>query len=251
MFNLFLKLFFPERCLLCDDLLPFQKEERFLCRRCIEHAPLLEKNFTCNLCGTPSEEEFCSSCLTHRHFFDKAVSCFAYKDQVRSRILQFKFGDRRDLYRGFAYELARRIRPFSISEPFDLVTCVPTTMATKKERGFNQTELLAASISRSLNIPFNKTLFIKKKETPKQSTLSYSERWQNVSRAFALSGAISLSGKRVLIIDDVLTTGATADSLARLLKSAGAQYVFIGTIATTIEPLADSITLKDEEAVTY
>ena len=251
MFNRLLALLFPERCLLCDDILPFRKEETFLCENCMKSTTILEHGSTCSLCGTPSEEKLCSSCLTHRHFFDKAISCFAYKDQVRSRILQFKFGGRRDLYRGFAFRLARRIRPFALSEPFDIITCVPMTKAAKKERGYNQTALLATAISHRLNIPFAKTLFIKKKETPKQSTLSYSERWQNVSRAFALSREIALNSKRVLVIDDVLTTGATADALARLLKSAGAKYVFIGTIATTIEPLADTITLKDEEAVTY
>ena len=251
MLNHILRLIFPERCLLCDELLPFGKEEVFLCKDCLKSETLLEHCTTCSLCGAPSKDELCASCLTHRHFFDKAVSCFAYKEQARSRILQFKFGNRRDLYRGFAHQLSERIRPFSQKEPFDIVTYVPMTKAAKRERGYNQTELLADSISQALEISFSGSLLIKKKETPKQSTLSYSERWQNVSRAFILAKGISLRGKRVLLIDDVLTTGATADALSRLLKSAGANYVFVATIATTVEPLTDTITVKDEEAVTY
>ena len=251
MLDLLLRLIFPERCLLCDELLPFRKEENFLCEKCAKSEVLLERHSTCRLCGSPSEEELCASCLTHRHFFDKAVSCFAYKEQVRSRILQFKFGNRRDLYRGFAHQLSGRIHNFSQTEPFDIITCVPMTKAARKERGYNQTELLANSISQTLGISFSDCLLIKKKETPKQSTLSYSERWQNVSRAFALAKGISLQGMRVLLIDDVLTTGATADALSRLLKSAGANYVFVATIATTVEPLTDTITSRDEEAVTY
>ncbi len=251
MLNLILRLFFPDRCLICDEILPFKRKESFLCDRCLSETEHLETIPTCSLCGMPSSEILCNSCLTHRHIFNKAISCFPYQGALRESVLRFKFRNRRDLSRGYSKILSARVVPLHIRTPFGAVVYAPMTDAAERERGYHQTKLLAEGVSRSLGIPLCENLLLKKKETPKQSTLSYRERWQNVSGAFALVPGQRLTEKRVVLIDDVLTTGATADALSRLLKSAGAEYVLVATIAKTVEPLAGSITEQDELAVTF
>ncbi len=127
------------------------------------------------------------------------------------------------------------------------------TKQSLNERGYHQTALLATYVADGLGIPFLAEAFRKTKETAKQSTLlGYVARFKNVEKAFALSvPAKTFKGKNVLLIDDVLTTGATADALSKLLVSAGASRIIVATVAGTQKEQASPVTEEDELMVTY
>ncbi len=148
--------------------------------------------------------------------------------------------------------MSRRLLPLHQKEPFDCVLCVPMTKAGLRERGYHQTALLAERIAKTLTVPFFKKALIKVKETPKQSTLGYADRLQNVAHAFQLSASKeNFANKNILLVDDVLTTGATADAISKLLQKAGAKRVTVAVIASTTLRPDGMVAKEDEMLVTY
>lgn len=143
-------------------------------------------------------------------------------------IKRFKFKDRPRLASPLAGFLARLLREHSLQA--DLLTFVPLSSRRKRERGYNQAQLLAKSLSLQTGIPWAE-LLLKVKDTPAQSKLPRQKRLANVKGAFVLKGGIDIKGKRVALVDDVLTTGATAGECARLLKMGGAEEIYILTLA--------------------
>ncbi len=190
---------------------------------------------TCLKCGRPIEgdQTLCETCQTHRHSFEQAHACLLYTGQAREAVLRFKFKGRRDYCRTFAAMIYQRLRMYYQNDDFDLLVCVPLSAKSMRKREYNQSDLLAKELSRRMRISYCKNAFIKVRETQKQSTLHYVERWDNVHGAYKLkTSPKQFCGKRILLLDDVLTTGATADELSRLLKRAGAHTVVVATIAS-------------------
>ncbi len=255
MFHKILDLVFPERCIACGSIMKPAKSRVAICPHCLETLTFLDEVPTCRICGCQLDgpEPFCLTCQTHQHYFTRAVSCFPYKGGVRHAVLQYKFGGRRDYCRTFSHLLTYRVLPFHKEFPFDCVVCAPMTKAALAERGYHQTALMASRVADALQIPFLADALVKTKETKKQSTLSgYSERFKNVEKAFALSLPKSMfAGKNILLIDDVLTTGATADALAKIQDAAGAKRIFVATLAGTQKELYEPVTEEDELMVTY
>ncbi|MBE7036354.1 MAG: ComF family protein [Ruminococcaceae bacterium] len=253
-FTHLLSLFFPDRCLFCDEVIKHRGDGLCICDDCRKKQTFLEQVHTCAFCGCPlsSDDRLCNTCQTHTHFFDRAVSCMTYENEIRTAILKFKFYHRIDLYRPMAAFMYRRVLPLHKESPFDLVVCAPQTKTSHVERGYNQAHLLAKQLAKDLMLPYIKEAFLKIKETPKQSTLSYRERMKNVEHAFKLNTPIpSLRGKRIILVDDVLTTGATADSLSKHLKRAGAKYVLILTMTTTEKDRLKKLTAEDIAEITF
>ena len=249
-----LNLFFPERCVICDSIMKAPHHGVAICSHCIKTLIFLDTTTTCRICGCQIDpsQPLCTTCQSHQHYFDRVFSCFPYKDEVREAILRYKFHKRRDYCRGFGALLTKRVAPIHKACPIDAIVNVPLTKAGFLERGYNQTELLAERISRDLSIPFWENAFLKIRETKKQSLLSYRERFENIKGAFSLlMPKSSFKGKHILLVDDVLTTGATADALSKLLREAGADRITVVTIATTGKEDIAPVTKKDELLVTY
>lgn len=252
--NRLLTLIFPDRCVFCDKVLGYVKNQLCICPDCAGQLVFLDEEHTCPLCGCriSAEEKICSTCQTHPHFFDKAVSCLNYEALPRSAVLRFKFGGRQDYYRTFSALLLHRLRPFLKNGAFDAVVCPPLSERDLHIRGYNQSALLAQKVSAELKLPFMETAFRKIRETPKQSSLHYGERILNVENAFRLSVPWRMiRGKRFLLIDDVITTGATANSLAKILKRAGAAYVLAVTVAAAEPRRRERITAEDIKKITF
>jgi len=247
--------FYPDHCVLCDTVMHYREDDLYICPVCQETLRLSADDATCAICGRhiTEGEMLCEICQTHPHAFDKALTCLTYEGHVRESILRYKFHNRPDYARAFSAMMLRRFLPFAEAFACDMVVCAPLHKRALRKRGYNQSELLARPIAKQLSLPFIKDAFIKIKETPKQSTLQYSERQRNVADCFALSLHKSLlRGKTVLLIDDVLTTGATADALASLLKKAGAKTVIVLVIAGTEPDRPDKkMTPKDWENLVY
>ena len=205
-----LRALFPPKCILCKALL--SEEETDLCHTCREHAPFFSKekiNFS---------------------FIARWTAVWYYKDTVRMGLLQYKFSGRRSSAAGFARQLAMKLLEKNMAEP-DLLVWVPISRLRKFSRGYDQVELIAKALSRELGIPAAPVLK-KIRHTPPQSSLkSAAERRANVLGAYRVIAPDAVSGKRLLLLDDVITTGATASECARMLTMAGAAAIDCAAVA--------------------
>lgn len=207
-----LRLLFPPKCVLCKRLLA--KEETDFCHECREKAPQFEKS------------------AFKLSFVAGWTSVWYYKDMVRESILRYKFGRRRNYAQAYGRVLAMKLQKED-KDDFDVIAFVPVAFLRKMKRGYDQVAILADALERELNIPKVKALR-KIRNTPPQSNIKdVARRRANVLGAYRCVDADAVRGKRVLLLDDVLTTGATASECARVLLTAGAKEVFLATLAVS------------------
>ena len=208
-----------------------------MCAACLRRLEPLDAEFFCVTCRTPFQNRFpldehgqCALCRAGLRGFDAAYSFGAYEGALRELIHIYKYGKVRTLARPLGNLLARAL---ARDERYDLVTPVPLHWRRRWQRGFNQAELLAREIARHSGIVFQRTLR-RVRSTAVQAGLSNTARRRNVTSAFACRRALrhgALDGRRILLIDDVMTTGSTAAACARVLKDAGAARVALLTVA--------------------
>lgn len=207
-----LSLLFPPRCVLCGEFLT--KEETDFCHHCRQNAPKCEKT---NL---------------KLSFLAGWTSVWYYKDVVRGSLLRYKFSGRRSYAQTYGRALAMKLQKEGLDD-FDILTFVPIAPLRRLRRGYDQVALLADAVGSELGITAVRTLR-KIRNTPPQSGIrDVSQRRANVLGAYKPYHPEILSGKRVLLLDDVITTGATASECARVLLIAGAKEVFCASVAVT------------------
>ena len=212
-------------CLLCGGL----SRDGLCCAACDAELPRLSVAH-CPTCALPTlAGEVCGRCLQHPPAFDHAVAAFSYSFPIDQLIKALKFHERLILVEFLADELASHIT----SKP-DCVIAVPLHPARLRERGFNQSQLLAARISNRLDIPFLTDACQRVRDTPPQSSLPWKERDKNIRAAFSMRADVDVRGKHVAIVDDVMTTGASLGELANTLKQAGASEVSAWVVARTL-----------------
>ncbi len=211
-----LDILFPPKCVFCGKLLDGEPDICGKCRGSLEEFPELSPN-------TQPDGK------SRLQFLDSFTAVWYYKGKVRDGILGLKFHYRVD----YAEPLGRSIAMKVLREQgtgFDVVTWAPVSALRKLRRGYDQSQLLARTVGKELDIPV-KRLLKKQRHTPAQSRLTTEARKANVLGAYRLAGKQSAAGKRVLLIDDVFTTGATAEECARVLLTAGAKSVSCAAVA--------------------
>ncbi|HEV2199811.1 MAG TPA: ComF family protein [Bryobacteraceae bacterium] len=247
---------FPDDCRVCGE--PLRQISRVpVCSRCLREPQPLEAAFFCVSCRTPflnrhplDDEGRCPLCRLGLAGFDAVYSYGSYEGTLRTLIHLFKYGKTHTLARPLGEMLARAVPR---EERFDAVVPLPLHWRRRWERGFNQSELLAKEIARRWNAPVVKAVR-RVKATAPQAGLTNAKRRANMSGAFSARPSrfrgilgrrfffaksfsfgkdMPLKGARVLLIDDVLTTGATAAACARALKRAGASHVTLAAVART------------------
>ena len=193
----------------------------------------------CACCGLPfpvemEGENFCAACLARRPAFDTARAILAYDDKSRGAILALKHADRLDLVPGFARWLARTGRA-SLGD-CDLIVPVPLHRWRLWQRRYNQSAELARRLAADSAVTADPFVLVKSRPTPSQGTMASAKaRRRNVQRAFQVPDPARVAGKRILLLDDVLTTGATAEACARALKRAGATRVHVLALARVVK----------------
>lgn len=224
---IFLDLIFPPKttCLICKNAI----KTGYICEKCKNTLKFIQGN-TCSICGKPiNYEGICHDCLHYGHVFRQNVSTFEYDDAMKGLIARFKYFKERHLAAFFAEYMAISLE--DMKWPIDVIVPVPLHKSKLDERGYNQAELLARELSYRFDIFMTKALR-RIRNTPTQTALHREERINNVKGAFKIMYKETVMGKNVLLIDDILTTGATLDECARVLKDSGANEVYAGTIAT-------------------
>lgn len=231
--------FFPSPCRICSA--PLAHARRLpVCESCLRAGePIAVEDF-CARCGraAPGGLQPCAECRLQPPDYDSARSLAHYQAVPRGLVHLLKYGKVLAVADFIADQLERLPLP-----PADLVVPVPLGRRRRRQRGFNQSERIARPLARRRSLPCRPDSLLRRKDTPPQAGLSAEQRAANLRGAFR-AHARRVAGQRVLLVDDVLTTGATACACARALKSAGAREVHLVTFAR-----ADLRRLSGEVAV--
>lgn len=199
-----------------------------LCPRC-EKGVVLNNGNVCPVCGRKNAiPEICTECKAEAPLFEKAVSAFVYEGCGTALIAKFKNGGAY-LKDYFAMLIAEKLPSLP---PIDSIVYVPMTKKARAKREYNQAELLAESISEKTGIPVIKDAVIKTKDTSEQKKLSQTQRAENLKHCFKAEKKDEIKGKSLLLVDDVLTTGATANAICKRLYKAGASHVYFASVAS-------------------
>ena len=227
------KLLFPGTCPICNEV-----QEQLLTDDGVAHiCPDCEKKLTrvttpyCLRCGKPLEadrvrREYCADCIRREHAYVQGRAVFVYRGAIIGSMHRLKYANRRDyaaIYAREAYETygswIRRIAP-------DAILPVPLHPKRRRERGYNQAELIAKALGRLTGIPVESELLLRVVHTQPQKQLNAQERKNNLKNAFQMSKKI-VQLEKVLLIDDIYTTGSTVDAAAEALMGAGVKYVYV------------------------
>ena len=202
--NALMELLFPRKCLLCRKLL---------------------KNAEADLCGSCRKDmEAYPAGKRNVQFLDSFAAVWYYEGSVRASLLRFKFYGARSYAAGYARFLARTVRE-TLPGGFDVLTWIPVSRRRKLRRGYDQVELMARALGRELDMP-SVSAMKKIRHNPTQSGIADdAQRRANVLGAYRVTAPDKIAGKRVLLLDDILTSGATMAEAARVLKTAGAAEV--------------------------
>jgi ComF family protein len=226
-------------CLLCDEMADGATP---ICMACETDLPWLGDH--CQTCALPLPAAglTCGQCLEQPPAFEQVVAPWTYSFPIDSLITRFKHGAKWPFGHLLAELLAQSLQNrFDDDLPRPSIL-VPVPLATKRlrQRGFNQAAMLARWLSNRLDLPCDERLLLRTQDTSAQQALNASERRKNLRNAFALAPDTSVKGRHLALVDDVLTTGATAQALATLLMNAGAVRVDVYCLARTPKPGDDT-----------
>ena len=232
MFEKILDLLFPRRCILCDEILRYG--ESGIHKKCMPMLFPVEEP-VCMHCGRPvmSERvEYCFDCSRHKGAtFVQGKSLYVYRGQIKITMYRFKYSNRREYGDYLAKELAERYGDWMMKKGIEAIVPVPMYRRKEKLRGYNQAAVLATKlrrelIRRQLGIPaLEQNLVLRVRNTRPQKELNDIERKNNLKNAFQTREKV-VKYKKILLIDDIYTTGSTADAVAEALYRAGVQQVF-------------------------
>lgn len=212
MFRRLLTLLFPPRCVLCREFLT--KDEMDFCHKCRCDAPGLKK----------SNLKF--------SFVAGWTAVWYYKDMVRGSILRYKFSGRRSYAQAYGRVLAMKLQKEGLDD-FDILTFVPIAPLRYIRRGYDQVELMTKAVGKELNVKPVRTLRKFRNVPPQSGIENASHRRANVLGAYKPVHPENIRGRRILLLDDVITTGATVSECARVLLIAGAKEVRCAALAAT------------------
>lgn len=234
--------FFPSDCRLCST--PLTNISRLpVCPSCLQAMLPLEGS-TCEICGerlgpnsVEQNNQFCPACRESRPHFVKALAYGAYDGELRELIHLLKYERVEPAAGALGRMLAEAIHKLGPIADSVLVVPVPLYRAKRRERGFNQAELIARAALKGHAFPYELGADVLERSRPtvSQIGLTRAQRIENIRGAFRIPHLNRVAGRTVLVVDDVLTTGTTASECARVLRKAGAEKVLVATVARTLK----------------
>ena len=219
----------PKRCLQCSAAL--RSEECLVCETCYPKLPF--QHHYCSRCGQnfAANTDYCGNCISALPSFDSCFCPFRYESGIKELICDLKYRERPELAKTAATLLKKELIENDFEQP-DALIAVPMHISRLRERGYNHSALIAQHLSNMLNIRMLNGVLSKSKQTAPQAQQSLKQRKKNLKGSFELS-KITLP-KSVAIVDDVVTTGSTAEEIAKILKKNGVDYVQVWGVAHTL-----------------
>ena len=237
MFRALLDIVFPPLCHACKEFIP-DAGDLHLCTTCRGEVHSVSSPL-CTVCGVPFAtpggiDHPCGACLVTHPRFAAARAPVLFDGVARDLIHRFKYDKKVHLARPLALLTKEALTSFVASLSADLLIPVPLHRRRLRERGFNQAVLLCRPLAKAWNIPLVVDNLQRIRWTEPQVTLSASEREANVRGAFALADPAAVRGRKVILLDDVYTTGSTVAECSRVLRQAGAEVVYVITVARAV-----------------
>ncbi|MGA7826601.1 MAG: ComF family protein [Geobacteraceae bacterium] len=236
-FKAFLDILFPPRCHACRCFLA-EPVDIHLCHACREKIRVVASPL-CTICGAPFATENgidhpCGHCLTTRRPFAGARTAALFEGPLQELIHRFKYGRKIQLSRPLGLLTASALWDYQAGLSLDYVVPVPLHRRRLRERGFNQSQLIGRILAKNWKIPLSVNNLRRIRWTTPQTCLSAAERERNIKGAFDVAMTDSFKGKRLLLVDDVYTTGNTVSECAKTLRQSGAKEVHVVTVARSV-----------------
>ena len=194
----------------------------------------LDKNSLCNKCKIRIQKNAICKIEDYREttsFFDEHLYLFQYDGEIRNAILNFKFNEQAYIYKTFLEILKNNEKICTQIKKYDIIMPIPISKKRFKQRGYNQSALIARNLAKTLNIDYKENVLVKIKNNKPQSELGQHERSANVKDVYKLKETKKVYKKNILLVDDIYTTGSTANECAKVLKENNANIVGIFTLA--------------------
>lgn len=218
---------FPRRCICCDKVLDSESSEYGFCRTC-EPKIVRASEPVCKKCGkvlTDDTDEYCRDCGVTRHFFNEGRGVYVYTNSLKAGMYRFKYGNRRCYSKFFAKDAVDIWGEWLLKKRVDAIIPVPMYRDKQKLRGYNQADVFAKALSKITGIEVESNLITRMRDTAPMKGLEGAERKANLKSAFKIVKS-DVRLRRVLIVDDIYTTGTTIDYVAFLLKKAGVDEIY-------------------------
>ena len=212
----FLDLIYPQRCAFCQKII--LPQDKGICRQCSYTLPFI-----------PADNQLVAPDL----HISICLSVFYYKDAVRQSLIRYKFQGKNAYYKCYANLIAEGLKDHALD--FDIVSWVPLSKRRYRKRGYDQAKLIANEVALLMNVPCIQTLIKYRNNPPQSGTLDENQRRNNVKDVYRLKVNAPIYGVRVLLIDDIITTGATLSECASILLDGGAKEIFGATVARTLK----------------
>lgn len=201
---------------------------------------------SCGICGKLNQNFLCSKCekqlqkqakfevekkSNDQNYFQEHLYIFPYQGMIRQILIDYKFNDKSYLYQSIVNFLLKNKNFFSILKSYDTIIPVPISPKRKKQRGYNQSELITREIAKRTELDWQKNCLFKTKNIVEQSKLTKEQRQENIQGAYQIGNLELLANKQILLIDDIYTTGSTVKECCKMLQQANPKKIGVLTIA--------------------
>lgn len=233
--NILLDMLYPRRCPVCDEIV-YPKSDK-ICTTC-KNKLIYIKEPRCKKCSKPimnEEQEFCFDCNRKHFSYIKGISLFEYNQVMKHSMSEFKFRSKKEYADFYVEEMLNHYTEWISNLNLDAILPVPIHKDKRRARGYNQAEILAFGLSKALHIPVLTDILIREKNTTPQKQLNDRERVTNLQHAFSVSENFkknreSIILDKVLLVDDIYTTGTTIDVCTRVLQQYGVYDIYFMTV---------------------
>lgn len=225
-----LDLLFPPRCPVCREILV--REDGMVHAKCMAKLKYVSEP-VCLRCGKPIEnaqEEYCYDCQKHRHYFDGGRAVWIYEQHMRQSIVWYKYKHCKEFSDFYSAQMIQKLGSWMKALHPDAVIPVPLNKKKMRIRGYNQAEPIARYLAEYTGCRLDVHTLIRSRWTAPQKDLSPTERFNNLKKAFSVDQKAAAGYRRILLVDDIYTTGSTMDACAHQLKEAGVGEIFFVTM---------------------
>ena len=219
-------LLYPKRCITCDKVLLKIEKEIGFCKSCAKKVKLVGDNY-CLKCGATVDvqTQYCVNCSKNQHEFHQNRAVFRYDGDMKNAMYRFKYSNRRCYGKVFAWHTAKKYGSWIKSQGFDVIIPVPMYKPKERVRGYNQAEVFAKALGCETGIPVETKIVRRERDTVAMKQLNRAKRKKNLLNAFMLAENV-VQFRKVLIVDDIYTTGTTLDEVTKVLKAGGVKEVY-------------------------